>query len=72
MKEAYQQDLPGKGEESTQYAQRLKELKNRLSAGYNWHALQARFCIGILALSSVGKEAGFWNSEYVQAQPPIN
>jgi hypothetical protein len=63
MKEAYQEDLPGKVEESTQYAQRLKELKTRLSAGYNWYTLQARFCIGILALLSVGKEAGFRNSE---------
>jgi hypothetical protein len=63
MKEAYQEDLPDKGEESTQYAQRLKELKNRLSARYNWHTSQARFGIGILALLSVGKEAGFWNLE---------
>jgi hypothetical protein len=63
MKEAYPEDLPGKGEESEQYDQRLKELKNRLSAGYNWHVLQARFGIGILALLPVGKEVGIWNSE---------
>jgi hypothetical protein len=63
MKEAYPEDLPGKGEESARYAQRLKELKNRLSVGYNWYALQARFGIGILALLPIGKEAGFWNSE---------
>jgi hypothetical protein len=63
MKEAYPEDLPGKGEESAQYDQRFKELKNRLSAGYNWHVLQARFGIGILALLPVGKEVGIWNSE---------
>jgi hypothetical protein len=63
MKEAYPEDLPGKGEESPQYDQRFKELKNRLSAGYNWHVLQARFGIGILALLPVGKEVGVWNSE---------
>jgi hypothetical protein len=28
MKEAYPEDLPGKGEESAQYDQRFKELKN--------------------------------------------
>jgi hypothetical protein len=63
MKEAYPEDLLGKREASATYAQRLKELKNRLSAGYNWHTLQARFGIGILALLPVGKEAGIWNSE---------
>jgi hypothetical protein len=63
MKEAYPENLPGKGEESAQYDQRLKELKNRLSAGYNWHVLQARFGIRILALLPVGKEVGIWNSE---------
>jgi hypothetical protein len=63
MKEAYPDNLTGKGEESAQYHQRLKELKNRLSAGYNWHVLQARFGIGILALLPVGKEVGIWNSE---------
>jgi hypothetical protein len=35
MKEAYPENLPGEGKESAQYDQRLKELKNRLSAGYN-------------------------------------
>jgi hypothetical protein len=35
MKEAYLEDLLGKGEESAQYDQRFKELKNRLSARYN-------------------------------------
>ena len=63
MKEAYPEDLAGKGEESAQYDQRYKELKNRLSAGYNLHVLQARFGIGILALLPVGKEVGIWNSE---------
>lgn len=42
MKEAYPEYLLGKGEESAQYDQRFKELKNRLSAGYNWHVLQTR------------------------------
>jgi hypothetical protein len=32
MKEAYLEDLLGKGEESAQYDQRFKELENRLSA----------------------------------------
>ena len=63
MKEDYPEILPGKGEESAQYDQRFKELRNRLSAGYNWNALQARFGIGILALLPVGKEVGIWNSE---------
>jgi hypothetical protein len=49
--------------ESARYNQGFKELKNRLSAGHNWHALQARFGIGILALLPVGKEVGVWNSE---------
>jgi hypothetical protein len=35
INEAYPGTLPGKEEESAQYDQRLKELKNRLSAGYN-------------------------------------
>jgi hypothetical protein len=63
MKEAYPETLLGKEEESARYDQRLKELKNRLSAGYNWHVLQARFGIGILALLPVGKEVGVLNSE---------
>jgi hypothetical protein len=63
MKEAYPEYLPGKGEESTQFDQRFEELKNRLFAGHNWHALQARFGIGILALLPVGKEVGIWNSK---------
>jgi hypothetical protein len=63
MIEAYPENLPGKAEESAQYDRRLKELKNRLSAGYNWHVLQTRFGIGILALLPVGNEVGIWNSE---------
>jgi hypothetical protein len=63
MGEAYSNPLQDKGMESARYNQRLKELKNRLSAGHNWHALQARFGIGILALLPVGKEVGVWNSE---------
>ena len=63
MKEAYPEHLPGKSEESAQYDQRFKELKNRLPAGYDWNTLQARFGIGILALLPVGKEVGIWNSE---------
>jgi hypothetical protein len=63
MKEAYPKCLSGKGEGSAQYDQRFKELKNRLSAGYNWHVLQARFGIGILALLPAGREVGIWNSK---------
>jgi hypothetical protein len=63
MKEAYPEILSGKVEEGAQYTQQLKELKNRLSAGYNWHVLQARFGIGILALLPVRKDVGIWNSE---------
>jgi hypothetical protein len=63
MGEAYSEPLQDTEMESARYRQRFKELKNRLSAGHNWHALQARFGIGILALLPVGKEVGVWNSE---------
>jgi hypothetical protein len=63
MGEAYSNPLQDKEMESARYNQGFKELKNRLSAGHNWHALQARFGIGILALLPVGKEVGVWNSE---------
>jgi hypothetical protein len=63
MGEAYSKPLQDTEMESPRYRQRFKELKNRLSAGHNWHALQARFGIGILALLPVGKEVSVWNSE---------
>jgi hypothetical protein len=63
MGEAYSKSLRDTEMESTRYDQRFKELKNRLSAGHNWHALQARFGIGILAFLPVGKEVGVWNSK---------
>jgi hypothetical protein len=63
MGEAYPKPLQNTEMESAGYSQRSKELKNRLSAGHNWHAWQARFGIGILALLPVGKEVGIWNSE---------
>jgi hypothetical protein len=63
MGEAYPKPLQDTKMESARYNQRFKELKNRLSAGHNWHALQARFGIGIPALLPVGKEVGVWNSE---------
>jgi hypothetical protein len=63
MREAYPKPLQDMEMESVGYSQRSKELKNRFSAGHNWHALQARFGIGILALLPVGKEVGVWNSE---------
>jgi hypothetical protein len=56
--EAYLKPLQDTEMENARYKQRFKELKNRLSAGHNWHALQARFGIGILALLPVGKEVG--------------
>jgi hypothetical protein len=63
MGEAYSRSLQNTKMETTRSDQRSKELKNRLSAGHNWHALQARFGIGILAFLPVGKEAGVWNSK---------
>ena len=63
MGEAYSELLQDTEMENARYRQRFKEFKNRLSAGHNWHALQARFGIGILALLPVGKEVGVWNSE---------
>jgi hypothetical protein len=63
MGEAYPKTLQDTEIECARYNQRFKELKNRLSAEHNWHALQARFGIGILALLPVGKEVGVWNSE---------
>jgi hypothetical protein len=63
MGEAYPKSLQDTEMESTRYDQRFKELKNRLSAGHNWYALQARFGIGIMAFSPVGKEVGVWNSK---------
>jgi hypothetical protein len=61
--EAYSEALQSTEMESARYNQQSKELKNRPSAGRNWHALQARFGIGILALLPVGKEVGVWNSK---------
>jgi hypothetical protein len=63
MEEAYPKPLQDTEMESVLCSQRSKAMKNRLSAGHNWHALQARFGIGILALLPVGKEVGVWNSE---------
>jgi hypothetical protein len=63
LREAYPETLQTTEIESARYNQQSKELKNRLSAGRNWHALQARFGIGILALLPVGKEVGVWNSK---------
>jgi hypothetical protein len=63
MGEAYSKSLQDTEMETTRYDQRFKELKNRLSAGHNWHALQARFGIGILALLPVGKEVHVSNSK---------
>jgi hypothetical protein len=63
MGEAYSKPLQDTEMENARYRQRFKELKNRLSAGHNWHALQAKFGIGILALLPVGKQVGVWNSE---------
>jgi hypothetical protein len=63
LREAYPETLQTTEIERARYNQQSKELKNRLSAGRNWHALQARFGIGILALLLVGKEVGVWNSK---------
>jgi hypothetical protein len=63
MGEAYSKPPQDTEMDNARSRQRFKELKNRLSAGHNWHALQARFGIGILALLPVGKEVGVWNSE---------
>jgi hypothetical protein len=63
LREAYPETLQTTEIERARYNQQSKELKNRLSAGRNWHALQARFGIGILALLPVGKEVGVWNSK---------
>jgi hypothetical protein len=60
---AYPEALQTTEMESAWYNQQSKELKNRLSAGRNWHALQAGFGIRILALLPVGKEVGVWNSK---------
>ena len=63
MGEAYPKPLQDTEMERVRYSQRSKELENRLFAGHNRHALQAKFGTGILALLPVGKEVGVWNSE---------
>jgi hypothetical protein len=63
MGEAYPKPLQNTEMEITRYDQRFNELKNRLSAGHNWHALLARFGVGILALLPVGKEVRVSNSK---------
>jgi hypothetical protein len=63
MGEAYPEPLQDTEMENALCSQRSKAMENRLSAGHNWHALQARFGIGILALLPVSKEVGVWNSE---------
>lgn len=62
MEGAYPTYARDAGTESARYKQRFKTLKNRLSAGHDWHALQARFGIGLLALFPTGKGAGYTNS----------
>jgi len=64
----YKQETRGK---TSQWAKRIKKLKNRLFAGQNWNISQKRFGIGILVLVAVGSDVGFSNT-LIETLPQVS